>query len=384
MSAEMADGRQGDLAPVALLDPSQSEEGFLDSDILRQRLLAVDPLSIVTGAWRGVHHAKSRVLGGESQHMPDRVFVPLNGHKHLLLVSDPDPETGVKASEAPVTWFKPGLGEIGDVGSALNLHVAHAGQHPERRTVTEATPGMSHTGKTVALATLSGRQVEAMAADSLQLMKIVTEGAPTDIYATSLGTRLAMAMAELDLAANEGRQGGITRLRLIASAAIASKIEGSENFRPPDVDEDEYRQDLSKRFQRHIPGDFVRMVRRHPADMLACWPTLAAHVLAHPLKAHSRLRTMMRDYANVKEGTDWSSLKYVVERVPVDVLGGEHDPLIQEQIPQWQALGRMYPGRVRLTVLEDLGHLMSAAAANTVTELDRQNDGTSFGLALAA
>ena len=40
-------------------------------------------------------------------------------------------------------------------------------------------------------------------------------------------------------------------------------------------------------------------------------------------------------------------------------------------LAQWGALDGMYPGQVRLRVLEGLGHLMSAAAENTVTELDR-------------
>jgi hypothetical protein len=384
--SELASPPGGELAPVLPIDPSQAEKGFLDTEILRHNLMTTDPVGLVTGVWRGINHVKARVLGSEPQHMPDRLSVPVNGHEHVLLVSDPDPETATGTGEAATTWFKPGLGELGDVGSALRLHAAYAEQHPERRVVTESTKGMSHTGRTVPAAELSGRRVESSAAESLEVMRRVI-GESTgeiEIVGTSLGTRHEIAMAELNLAANPGDVLNITGLKLIASAAVASKIEGTENFRDPEVDEDEYRAGLDSQFRRHIPEDFARMLVDHPGDILSAWPTLAGHFIAHPNKARDRLKTMATDYANVREGTPWSSWKYVASRLPVSSVGGERDPLIREQEPQFAMLDHLYPGNVRHNTIAGLGHLMSAAAGRTVEELDRIDEQRALPFALAA
>jgi hypothetical protein len=354
--------------------------------MLRQRLLTADPLSIATGLWRGVNHARRWALGGESQHMPDRLSVPVGGHEHLLLVSDPDPEMGIGTDEAATTWFTPGLGELGDVGSALRLHLAYAAQHPEQRVVTESTKGMSHTGRTVAADALADRRIEASAAESLEVMRRVIDKDTGEItiVGTSLGTPHEVAMGELNLAANPADVLNIVRLKLISSAAVASKIEGSDNFRDPDVDEDAYRAALDGRFRWHIPEDFAWMLVDHPADILACWPTLAAHFIAHPRKTGERLRTMGTDYVNVRQGTPWSSWRYVASRMQVDSVGGERDPLIQEQEPQFEMLDQLYPGQVRHNTVPGFGHLMSAAAGRTVEELDRLDEERSPAFALAA
>lgn len=371
--------------PVMPLDPSRSEEGLFDTELLRHNLTAADPLSIVGGIWRGINHLKGQVLGETPTHssaIPQRVVIPFDGHDHLLLVTDPDPETGRAPDTADTTWFKPGLGELGDIGSALRLHIAFANHNPDRRVVTETTKGMSHTGKTVTTSELAGRQIETMAAESLHLMRRLIQGGEIEIDGTSLGTRLEIAMAELNLAANPSDHLPITRLRLISSAAIAGKIEGEDNFREPDLDEDEYREALSARFQRHVPADFMRMLYSHTEDILSCWPMLGAYAMAHPAKTYSRLRTMMTDYANVKQGTSWSSLKYVVAGLPVDVLDGERDPLAQEQESQWGMLGSLFPGQVRHVTIKGMGHLMTAAADETVGHLARmERDGTELALA---
>jgi hypothetical protein len=372
LSTAPGDGQAGEPAPVIPLDPSLSEEGLFDTELLRHNLTAVDPLSVVGGIWRGISHIKDRALGNAPPHgsvVPHRVFVPYGGHEHLLLVTDPDPEMDIVPDEADTAWFKPGLVELGDVGSALRLHIAFAGQHPELRVVTETTKGMSHTGKTVPAAELAGRDIETMAAESLHLMRRVVPGGTIALNGTSLGTRLDVAIAELNLAANPGEQLPITRLNLISSAAVAGKIEGAENFRAPDLDEDLYREELSKRFQHHIPADFIRMLYTHPEDILSCWPMLGAYALAHPGKTHDRIRTMARDYGNVKQGVDWSSLKYVVSGVPVNVLDGERDPLTHEQEPQWEMLDMLFPGQVQHVTVKGMGHLMTAAAGKTVGHL---------------
>lgn len=374
--SQLAASPGGELAPILPIDPSQSEEGFLDildSEILRERLFRTDPLSLVTGVWRGVNHAKNMVLGGEPSHMPDRLVVPVNGHDHLLLVTDSDSEMGVTTDEVATTWIKPGLGEIGDVGSVLRLHVEYARQHPERQVITESTKGMSHTGNVVSADELADRRVESSAAESLEVMRRVIDKRTGEIemIGTSLGTRLELAMAETNLSANPAAQLNIVSLKLISSAAVASKIEGSENFRDPDVDEDEYREGLDRQFRRHIPEDFARMLIDHPGDILACWPTLAAHFMAHPRTTQSRLKTMATDYGNVRQGTPWSSWKYVASKLPVNSIGGERDPLIQEQDPQFDMLDQLYPGQVRHNTIPGFGHLMSAAAGRTVEELDK-------------
>ncbi len=353
----------------------------MDSEVVYRNLLSPDPLSLVNGLWREINHIKRRALGEKRPHsaaVPKRVFLPGDGgHEHLFLVTEPDPETGVDPKTAFNDWIKSGLGELADTGSALRFQVAYAEHHPDHRVITEATPGMSHTGRAVSGADLSRRQIEPMASETLQLMPRLTRDGPVGIVGTSLGSRLAAAVAELNLGANLQDQIDIVQLKFIASAVIAGKIEGEENFRDPDLDEDDYRQMLSKRFQRHIPEDFMRMLQSHPVDILACWPMLGAYALAHPAKTHSRLKAMATDYSNVKEGVPWDSLKYVVSRIPIDVLGGGRDPLIEEQKPQWDSLGLMYPGQVRQRVVDGMGHLMSAAASFTIGHLDAmEQEGT--------
>lgn len=385
----------GELAPVIPLNPSQSEEGFsygygLDLDY--QKLLSLDPLSVVGGLWRGINGVRDRLLGSSQTHsdpVPKRVFLPYNGHEHLFLVTEPDPEAEVDPDEADNVVFKPGLGELADSGSALRLHVEFARQHPERRVITEATKGMSHTGKTVGSDEFSERRIEKMAADSLQLLPRLTRDGWIEINGTSLGTRSAFSMAEQNLAANHADQLDITRLTLIASAVIASKIDGSENFRDPEVDEDEYRNNLSKRFQKHVAEDFVRMAGTHPVDILSCWPGLGAYVMAHPSRTYSRLRAMFTDYANVKEGVPWDNMKQVVPGVGIRLLGGSRDPLVQEQEPQWDTLDRMFPGRIQRRTVKGMGHLMTADARGTVEHLAGMDQeeaqlAKSTGLALAA
>lgn len=388
LSAGEAGGPGGELAAVSPLDPSQTEEGFLNGEVVYRNLTSLDPLSLVHGLWRRVDHMKRRTLGEELPHsaaIPKRVFLTGgDGHEHLLLVTEPDPETGVDPQTADNDWIKGGLGELADAGSGLRFHVAYAESHPDHRVITEATPGMSHTGKTVSVAGLSSRQIEPMAAESLRLMRRLTRDGRIVVAGKSLGSRLAAAMAELNLSANPEDQLEIVRLQFISSAVVASMIEGEENFRNPDVDEDEYRQALSKRFQHHIPEDFMRMLYSHPAEILACWPMLGAYALAHPGKTHSRLKAMATDYANVKEGVPWSSLKYVVSGVPVDVLDGSRDPLSEEQKPQWGTLDRLYPGQIRQKVIDGMGHLMSAAARFTIGHLDDMEGQGTPTLAAAA
>jgi pimeloyl-ACP methyl ester carboxylesterase len=387
-AAVEAGGPGGELAAISPLDPSPSEEGFLDSEVVYRSLTSLDPLSVVSGLWRGVDQVKRRALREELPHsaaVPKRVFLPgADGHEHLLLVTEPDPETGVDPRTADNDWIKSGLGELADAGSGLRFHVAFAESHPGHRVITEATPGMSHTGKTSSADELSGRRIEPMAAESLRLMSRLTQEGRIWVIGKSLGSRLAAAMAELNLAANPEDRLDIVRLQFISSAVVASKIDGDENFRDPDVDEDEYRQALSKRFQHHIPEDFMRMLYSHPREILACWPMLGAYALAHPGKTQSRLRAMAADYANVKEGVPWSSLKYVVSGVPVDVLDGSRDPLSEEQKPQWDTLAHKYPGQVRQKVIDGMGHLMSAAARFTIGHLDDMEDQGTQALAAAA
>jgi hypothetical protein len=385
--AYAAGSMDGELAPIIPLDPSPPEEGFLYDELSYRKLLSADPLSVVGGLWRGVNRIRSCMLGDGPEHsdpIPKRVFLPYNGHDHLFLVTDPAPEAGVNADEASNAVFKPGLTELADSGSALRLHVAYAKQHPDRRVITEATKGMSHTGKAVSGAEIAGRRIDTMAGESLYLLPRLTRDGAIEVNGTSLGTRSAVSMAEQNLAADHATQLNITRLTLIASAVVACKIEGSENFRDPDLDEDEYRQDLSKRFQVHIAEDFLRMARTHPVDILSCWPNIAAYVLAHPAKSYSRARAIAADYGNVKEGVPWSTLKQVASGVDIRILGGSRDPLIQEQEPQWAALDGLFPGQIKQSTIQGMGHLMSAAARDTVDHLARMDEEPAIVLPAAA
>jgi hypothetical protein len=261
-----------------------------------------------------------------------------------LLVTEPRPETGVDPATAANDVLHPGLSEFGDFGSALRLHVAHAERHPDRRVITNPTAGVSHGGKLLSGRELMGRCPEKTARFNLRLLRHVTQDGTIRLMGVSLGSYIATHMAEQNVGADEAKQLNIEGLTLIASAVVALHVDDSENFRDPDLDEDQHRRYLTDKFIEHIPWDLARMFRKRPKDTLACVPIVAAYASA-PQKLWPRLQAIHADFKSVQNGAEWSMLKHIAPELMVYVLGGELDPLIIEQIPQWISLVLSTPAR---------------------------------------
>jgi pimeloyl-ACP methyl ester carboxylesterase len=207
-----------------------------------------------------------------------------------------------------------------------------------------------------------------MAADNLVLLPRITEDGPIELSGTSLGTYMAMLTAEQDLAANPNDQLNLKRLKLVASAVVARDIPESESFRDAELNEDIVRAELTMRFLQHLAPDLLRMVVSNPVDMLKCAPIIGAYAL-FPCKAPSRAKAILADFNDVQQGMEWGTVKRIAEEHEIWVLGGQHDPLVQFQAPQWEALAKLYPHHVQHRIVKGKGHLMTADARGTVKEL---------------
>jgi len=363
---ELAGPQAGELAPVIQLVPSPDEQ-----ETSPQELSPLDPRQLVRGVGWATSLIKRNVLGSSdasAARQPERVILTDKGREHLFLVTEPDPETGVDLQEALNTVFLPGLTEMGDRGSASEFHNAYAKRHPDRRVITRATEGISHTGKLRYTSEGGDRRLAHMAADNLVLLPRITEDGPIELSGTSLGSYIAMLTAEQDLAANPNDQLNLKRLKLVASAVVARDIPDSENFRDAELNEDIVRAELTMRFLQHLAPDLLRMAVSHPADILKCASIIGAYALS-PHKARNRAKAILADFNDVQQGMEWSTVKRIAEEHQIRVLGGEHDPLVQFQAPQWEALAKLYPDNVQHRIVKGKGHLMTADAHGTVKEL---------------
>src|SRR5581483_2412338 len=104
-------GTVGELAPVIPIGPSQSEKGFFDR------------------VSHAATHLANVALGHpylNSDAMPHGVVVKDRRAAQRYLVTEPDSQTGVDPQAATNSLLKPGLTELGDLGSHLRLHVEYA------------------------------------------------------------------------------------------------------------------------------------------------------------------------------------------------------------------------------------------------------------------
>lgn len=353
------------LAPI----PSPDEKGFFYPD-------GSENPGVLARIGRTVSQAANMALNQphlNSPAMPKGIVVydgrgaaKISGR---FLVTEPDPETGVDPDTADNDVLHPGLSEFGDFGSALRLHVIHAERHRDRRVITNPTAGVSHGGETLSARELMGRCPEKTARYNLRLLRHVTRNGLIRLMGVSLGSYIAAYMAEQNAGANNERQLNIESLVLIASAVVALNVDGQENFRHPDIDEEEHRKYLTDQFLEHIPWDLLRMARKRPLDTLACAPIIAAYAAA-PHKMLPRLHAIHADFRSVQGGVEWSMLKHIASGTDIFVVGGQLDPLIVEQAPQWDMLDSIHTGQVRQRILPDLGHLMTIDAQRSAAELD--------------
>ena len=363
---ELAGPQAGELAPVIQLVPSPDEQ-----ETSPQELSPLDPRQLVRGVGWATSLIKRNVLSNSDDGLvrqPERVVLTDKGREHLFFVTEPDPDTVVDVKSAVNTIFLLGLTEMSDVGSARRVHNEYAKQHRDRRVTTITTEGISHTGQLRQSSEGDDRRLADMAADNLVLLPHITEDGPVEVSGTSRGAYVAMLMAEQNLAANPNDQLNLARLKLVASPVVARNIPESERFRDVELDEDMVRAELTMRFLQHLTPDLMRMVISNPADMLKCAPIIGAYALS-PHKASSRAKAIVADFNDVQQGMEWSTVKRIAEEHQIWVLGGEHDPLVQFQVPQWEALAKLYPNNVQHRIVKGKGHLMTADAKGTVKEL---------------
>ena len=113
--AGMAGWRNDELAEIIPLNPSPDERDLSYQDLAR---------SVPGRLLRGLGHAAgsardfawNQLTPGLGDDM-EILTIPHNHYDHMVLTIGPDPETGVKRSEAPKIWLGGGLTELADVGS---------------------------------------------------------------------------------------------------------------------------------------------------------------------------------------------------------------------------------------------------------------------------
>jgi pimeloyl-ACP methyl ester carboxylesterase len=366
-SVEIPGGHSGELADVIALFPPD-ERGFSYPALL------TDPTFLIRGAVQATSLLRNVILG-RTEENPDRpaervLLLDEKGREHLHLVTEPDPKTGVKPKEAVNSVFFPGLSEMGDSGSALHSHNEHADRHPEERTITRITEGVSRGGNLRYYTKNDRRRIEHISADTrFMLPRIVQEG-PVKLRGNSLGTFVVMEVADQDLAANDYERLNIQGLRLLAPAVVGVNVPEEKSFRGPDIDEEAIRRELTNDFLLHLAPDLIRMMLSNPKDMARCAPILGAYLLS-PHKAPGRAKAIRSDFNEVQRGVEWSVLERVTGEHETLVVGGELDPLVQFQTPQWVALDKRSPGQVRQKIVPGKGHLIAADSRLVVREFDR-------------
>lgn len=357
-----------ELAPVIPLGPSPTERGFSFRNLLPSPTL---PVRIIGRAATNI--AERVLLPTDSDRETHKVVIPHHGGERLLVVTEPDPETGVDVNVTTNKYIRPGLMELGDSGSSFRLHQEVAEAFPDERIITEPTPGISHWGQVWTADEIASRRIDVMAGESLGYLKTVTKDGLIELLGTSLGSVIVVSMIEQNLSANDSRMLNINAATLLSSAVMATEVAEEENFRNPNIDEEIYRQELTRKFNEHVLIDAARMTGSNPVDMVECAAAMVVSYLLQPHKGHSRARVINTDFNNVKEGVKWSTLKQIVPVTKIRVLNGERCPLAQEQEPQWAKLDELSPGQIQHRLVPGKGHLMTADAHGTVEELGRMD-----------
>jgi hypothetical protein len=354
----------GELAPVIPIAPSLPEKGFSFKDLVPSPTLPIRAMGRVASKV-----VEKLLLSSDLDRETSRVVIPYQDSERLLLVTEPDPETGVNADEANNKYLRPGLAELGDFGSAFRLHQRIAEEYPDERIITEPTPGISHSGKIWTPDEIANRRIDTMAGESLDYLQTVTKDGPIEGIGTSLGSVILVSMIEQNLAGNNSTRLNIDRATLLSSAVVATDVREDEDFREPGIDIQAYRQELTERFKSHVIADALRMAGNRPVDIAECAAAILVGYLFHPDKGPSRAKVIGADFDNVKEGVKWNTLRQIVTEIPVKVLNGARCPLAQEQKPQWGKLSELSPGQVQQRLIPGRGHLMTADAQGAVEEL---------------
>lgn len=347
------------------LIPSQTEEGFFSPASMMNL-----PKAYLRGLGKAASALSALQSSDHNEAMwpePEKVTVSVYGRNQMVLVTEPDPKTKGDSDETVNNVLLNGLTEMADCGSARSWHREVARRHPDRRTITLPTPSVSHSGHHLSIIDSYRRTLEETANENLHLIPKITGNAPINLVGVSLGSYVATLMAEQNLAANEHSQVNMSGLRLVSPAVGARNVSEDESFR--NISDDAFVEEMKDRFFKHMPIDVLRMAVKHPEELAECMAILGAYALG-PHKLPNRLAAIVGGFNGVAQGIEWSTIKHVAEEYETHVLGGEHDPLVQEQIPQWQRIKKTAP-RTLLWVVQGAGHAMTVNARGTADHLAR-------------
>ena len=345
------------------LVPSLSEKGFLSPTSITRLPLAYCPgVSKAASALTRLH------IGGNSDGMwpePEEVIVPIDGRKQLVLITEPTQQPDNQSDPIVNNILLNGLTEIAQYGSASKWHKEMALRHPDRRTITLPTPGLNYKGHGLSIADGYRRRLEQTASENLRILQRISGDGQANIVGISLGSFVAVHMAEQNLAANESAQVNLTRLKLVSPAVGARNVDEEESFR--DVSDKDFVAEMEDRFVRHMAADIMRMALKHPEESAECLAILGAYALGVHKLPH-RLAVIAGNFNGVKAGIEWSTIKQVASEYETSILGGELDPLVKEQIPQWQSVKKNAP-RTMLWLVKGMGHAMTVNAHGTAKHL---------------
>lgn len=297
---------------------------------------------------------------------PDRKLIKVKEHERLILITEPDPEHCDDFDSATNDVLLPGLSEM-DIGSALLLHKAKAERHRDRRVITIPTLGVSIGGQLLSIKEGYQRSLEETAADNLELLPELVGDGKTNLIGTSLGSYVTTLMAAQNLAANGNSQLNMAGVNLIAPAVGARNIPDDEKFHHVDAGDEDFVQEVTRRFFRHMPVDTARMAFNHPEMAAECVAVLGAYAM-HLNKTPQRLAAMVGNLRGVQKGVEWEDLKNVAQGYEIHVLGGEKDPLVKEQIPQWAAIQALAP-QTQVRILLGSGHALTIDSHGTAEHL---------------
>ena len=357
--------------PDFTLIPSD-EKGFFSPDHLKQL-----PKMYIKGLGGAALSVANHYISGETSKdwpEPDRRLIRVKDHERLILITDPKPENCDDPDNAINDVLLPGLSEM-DIGSALLLHKAKAERHQDRRVITLPTLGVSITGQVLSIKEGYQRSLEETAADNLELLPTLTANGKTNLVGTSLGSYVSTLMAAQNLAANGHSQLNLDYINLIATAVGARNIPDDEKFHHVDAGDEDFINEVTRRFFRHMPVDTARMAFNHPEMAAECAAVLGAYAM-HLNKTPQRLAAMLGNLRGVRKGVDWEDLKDVARGYEIHVLGGEKDPLMKEQIPQWSAIKALAP-HTQVRVLLGSGHALtidSHGTAEHLAQMEIQSD----------
>jgi pimeloyl-ACP methyl ester carboxylesterase len=359
---------------MALLDhydraPRPANGAGLDGVSNLADIIPISPSSIQKGFLERAEEAGvvwvRETQFGEEDGPQDRIrrtgFIAINGYLHLLRVSEAHDDY-VKPDEPVATSVMlHGLSEFADTGTAKNLHDEFALANTGKRTVSIATNGVSVHGKPLGVTEALSKTLVEMAHERIEIVSQLFGEDPVDLVGTSMGTIISTHSANHNLQLQEDKRINLTGLTFISPGVVACDVDKHERFRL--MPESELtRAFILARFFLHMAVDSEREAFSNPRGMLAAVKGIAKSAVAVAQEPAKGL-AVLGNLNAVRPGTPWEVLKRVAENYPIHVITGTKDPLREEA--QWQALQKLHPENVKITLVPNKGHCLSANPKGT-------------------